>query len=308
MKRLNNPSDSLDLLLDTMCNTFGAIVLIACLVALQVRDQPGSPLTPAAEATSALWERRLAAAQADVAAMRKALEELPAQATAEATTLALEIQQMRDTLAALQGKAAKLNATVKETSAAKARDPGADLQSLKEQERAVQKDIQELQNLVAAEQGQTAHLEQRLADLERQKQKLRENRTMTVRFPKERGITKGSFPIIVRYGKVYPLHLVDQKDNPHLLATPTGKDSTRYEPIPNQGWEMPADKQMLEHLLSRISSLDVYVAYYVFPDSFDAFRDLRDITVKSGLAYGLDVVQPRNTLIFGREGRAPPPQ
>ena len=45
--RNNGPSDSLDLLLDTMCNAFGGIVIIAILVALRVNNsRKGETPTP----------------------------------------------------------------------------------------------------------------------------------------------------------------------------------------------------------------------------------------------------------------------
>lgn len=62
------PADSLDLLLDTMCNTFGGIILIALLVALLSRTGGPSAEAPASQA---LHEQRIALAEGELEALRK---------------------------------------------------------------------------------------------------------------------------------------------------------------------------------------------------------------------------------------------
>jgi hypothetical protein len=56
-------SDSLELLLDTLCNVFGGIVLIACLLAILPRQEMSSPLMPSESASAEMLERRLIAAR-----------------------------------------------------------------------------------------------------------------------------------------------------------------------------------------------------------------------------------------------------
>lgn len=63
--RRQRPSDSLDMLLDTMCNTFGGIILLAVLVTLLTsRERHGSAAT--ASDTQEMLQRRLAMAQANL--------------------------------------------------------------------------------------------------------------------------------------------------------------------------------------------------------------------------------------------------
>ena len=73
------PGDSLDLLLDTMCNTFGGIIMIAILVALLAQQSP-APIVPADRARSEMTERRLAIADTDLAAARALRTQLEDQA------------------------------------------------------------------------------------------------------------------------------------------------------------------------------------------------------------------------------------
>ena len=64
-RRSVQQTDSLEMLLDTMCNTFGGIILLAGLVTrLTSRERHGSAAT--ASDTQEMLQRRLAMAQADL--------------------------------------------------------------------------------------------------------------------------------------------------------------------------------------------------------------------------------------------------
>ena len=63
--RRQRPNDSLDMLLDTMCNTFGGIILLAVLVTLLTsRERHGSAAT--ASDTQEMLQRRLALAEGNL--------------------------------------------------------------------------------------------------------------------------------------------------------------------------------------------------------------------------------------------------
>jgi hypothetical protein len=77
-RRTLAPKDSLDLLLDTMCNAFGGIVLMAILIALLIQDGgPGkTPSAPARReaAEAARKARELAALEAEIASLEEKRE------------------------------------------------------------------------------------------------------------------------------------------------------------------------------------------------------------------------------------------
>ena len=52
--------DSLDLLLDTMCNLFGGIVFVALLVAIIAGDDASKKINPSRNASQDLLEREIA--------------------------------------------------------------------------------------------------------------------------------------------------------------------------------------------------------------------------------------------------------
>ena len=80
-RRALAPADSLDLLLDTMCNTFGGIILIALLVALMPQKQPDGE-APSPSLT--LYEQRIAFAEAELAALKKHVKNTPTDYTTAA--------------------------------------------------------------------------------------------------------------------------------------------------------------------------------------------------------------------------------
>ena len=59
-RRLPEQSDSLEMLLDTMCNTFGGIILIALMISLIAKDaKPAPELTDAEVVAKEMQERKL---------------------------------------------------------------------------------------------------------------------------------------------------------------------------------------------------------------------------------------------------------
>ena len=78
-RRSRAPKDSLDLLLDTMCNAFGGIVLIAILIALLI-ESPGDESRKSAPSGREALEvsrkaRELTELEADVSEIEKRWEE-----------------------------------------------------------------------------------------------------------------------------------------------------------------------------------------------------------------------------------------
>jgi len=65
-RRIRGPGDSLDLLLDTICNSFGGIIFIACLVAILARDTPPARGSAMAAADAEMLERRIRVAEDDL--------------------------------------------------------------------------------------------------------------------------------------------------------------------------------------------------------------------------------------------------
>ena len=296
------PSDSLDLLLDTMCNTFGGIILIAILVALLARQSP-APLQPAAQAYSAMIERRLATAEAELAAARALRAGLEAQASPELANQAAEKQRLADALNAAQAAAESSAAQAAKTAAMKSADPGKLLADLAAQASAQERRATELENALAAQAQNSERLRARLTGLAAQAEREIDTRTTQLRLPKERAKTKANFNVILRFGRGYPLTDADGRRNRETINWQDTGGSHRARPIAGSG----ADAEALARFFRTLPREEVYVAFYVYPDAFDLFSAAREAAIQAGLDYGLDIIPAGIDLKFGSEGTSPRP-
>ena len=309
MRRFRNkPADSLDLLLDTMCNTFGGIILIAILVALIARDNPVSPLSAGLKASGEMQERRLAIAEADLAAARALRDSLAVPADPRLAEALAQKRGLESTLATLQNESAALTAKTSAQAADQAKDPGQQGRAMIQEQRRFAEEAVELQNAIRAQDQNSARLKARLAELGARISHEREARVVKLRFPKERAQTKKSFPVICRYGRIYPLFDENRDRNEKTIQwKKIDEDASASFPISGAGWEVSPAGREIQQFIARFPGEDSYVAFYVYPDSFTAFRELRDLAAGRGLDFGIDLLSPDYELIWGNKGSTPPP-
>ena len=76
------------------------------------------------------------------------------------------------------------------------------------------------------------------------------------------------FPVIIRYGRIYPLAVgVGFEDNPAIRRIQINDDATTMKPIPGKGWLLPRDLMKLEETLKSAKKAGLYVSVYLYPDS-----------------------------------------
>ncbi len=296
------PGDSLDLLLDTMCNTFGGIILIAVLVALLARESP-APLAPEARAHSEMIERQLATAESELAAARALRIELAAQSDPTLAVKAAEKQRLSEALRDTQATAEASAAQATKSAAMKSADPSKVLAELAAQVAAQERRNAELQNLLTAQAQNSERLRARLAGLAQQIEKELDVRTKQLRLPKERAQTKDTFNVILKFGRGYPLIGSDGRRNLQAIQWDKRSSGYRVRPIAGAG----SDVEALARLFRTLRREELYVAFYVYPDAFDLFNAAREAAVEAGLDYGLDIIKAGNELNFGSEGTSPRP-
>jgi hypothetical protein len=308
MKRSRlQPADSLDLLLDTMCNTFGGIILIAILVALVAREKPLPLVEAAQQATSAMIERRLATAEADFAAAQQLHDQLAATVSPANSAAAGEKRTLEEQIGALEAEIADLGQQTTAQARDLSADPGSQIRNLLEEQRRITREIEALINATRAQDQNSARLQQRLAELGRNIQDEQDARIVTLRFPRERARITGSVPVIFQYGKMYPLHGPDGERNQSMIAWKARGDARHSIPRPESGWHPTADLAAIQQWLRTKPKSEGYLAFYVFPDSIAAFREVRDAAVALGWEFGLSLSPAGAKLLWGSEGSTPPP-
>jgi hypothetical protein len=302
--RRKAPPDSLYLLLDTLCNAFGGIILLAVLVVLLTSKEKSQSAgsTDSAE----MLPRRLALAQTNLQQSLQLSGELHAKAgdarwqqqmalLSTRNELQDALQQTRDTAAQDRG----------ELDTAGAADPAERLKFLNAELATAQAGKLAAQNRLAAASQNLVRLKQRQADLQAQVTTQLDALQRPLRLPREHETGKRVLYIIVRYGRIYPCHNLDSSRDEtdiHWTTTP-GEDTA--EPIPGQG----LDPEAAASYFGGLSNEDVYLVFLTFEDSFPAFLSAKQSAVSRGIAYGWEPFRPEDgPIIFSTSGHIPKPQ
>jgi hypothetical protein len=214
-------ADSLEMLLDTMCNLLGAIVFIALIVALMAQDSPPPP--------PAYYQAQAAKLSNDLAAL-----------TASNSMVAAELQK---TLLRLQ-------------------DP---------------------------------HLHPA---------------TNLMRLPNMFKTTNPSWPVIVRYGKLYPLDVLstDRRGAPLRNNRTLNRQALYVEPRPGLGDQPDQGVTEMAQAFKASGKTNFYFAFWVYDDSFEAFMRARETAARLGFQYGWEPLPQNERLQLGAQGEHVLPQ
>ena len=299
-------SDALELLLDTVCSMFGAILLIAILVALMAQTAKVSSSSD--QASAEMLRRKIATAEADLAETQRLTAQLTAPADSPSTSLAAEKQQVEQALAAARGRRDRMSTQLQDQVARQTVDFSAEWKKLTADLRALERKQEEVNNASKAQEQNSARLNGRVAEISKLIQQEKEARVVTLRFPKERARTKRSLAVICKFGKIYPIVDAEGHKNENTIAWKAKSgDAELSRPIEALGWTTTGNKAAIDHLLDSVPKNEVYLAFYVYPDSFEAFRSMRDRAAAAQIEFGVELDRAGSDLIWGSEGSSPPP-
>lgn len=309
--RRQRPSDSLDMLLDTMCNTFGGIILLAVLVTLLTSRERHSSSTTASD-TQEMLQRRLAMAQANLEKSLQLQGSLQFKANDERWKRQLSLlatrQRIQDEIKAIHELAAQ---STKELEVTASTDPSERMKNLLAQLTAAQRRKLEAQNSLAASDENAARLHARLTSLQKQATDLVNDSQRQLRLPKEHETGKSVIYMIARYGRIYPCRNLDLSRNETDIEWSSTMSNEIAEPKQAQGKGIDSvvNAVKLKYYFTNLSANSVYVAFCVFEDSFPAFIRAKQLATESGLSYGWDPFQfSDGPVSFGTEGHRPKPQ
>ena len=305
--RRKRPPESLYMLLDTMCDAFGGIILLAVLVTLLTSKERGSQT--GRSDTQEMLKRRLVLAQADLQHALELTESLQAKANDERRKAQVALLTARKELQdALQQTRDMVAKDSKELDTSTAADPAERLGFLNAQVAAAKARKLEVQNSLAAATENTKRLKQRLESLHQQVAKILNESQRPLRLPKERETGKRPFYIIAQYGRIYPCRHSDLSRNETAISWTTSGDSETASPIPGQGYG-PADSAKLRELFNNLPKDLVYLAFCVFEDSFPEFNRAKEMATASGFAYGWEPFRNQDGPVsFSSLGHSPKPQ
>jgi hypothetical protein len=305
MRKLRqNPEESLDLLLDTLCNVFGGIILISCLLALLThKPAPAGPAGGAsAEIKGRLLAERQEAAEKELAGLQAVLAKHRAAGDEDLQKLLAEREQLRVTQ-----KSLRENSLTDVVDDGSDHDPTGDVAKLRGEVKAL-----DLQAADAKARTQAADAKGRdlAAKLQRLRTQIDANDSKNVeyvRFPRERTTSKVNANVVLQFGEVFPLEDANGKHFAGLVRDPP--DSDRFSAIPqkSRGWTLKKNRAELQSLLAYYKRSGCYIAFYIYPDSFECFRELKELIFASELEYGFEVLPDHFILRLVPDGTSPAP-
>ena len=281
MKRRKSAESSLELLLDTICNTFGGVLFVAILIVVMLRMTSKSRVDSGAarvsETEQALLEERQAELQDTLASLRRAVDRLGL-----ATPLR-EIAQA-ESLDQLERKKARRRELFEQRLAT--------LSSLAERQASINQTTQELDEI-----------NQRQERAEQKSQSLRQDLTrqiaassQEVNYSRLHHTNKHEIQVELRYGRFYVWHRYGPDGNRLGLNTDEyvvlGESTTeiRTTPIPSAGTLVAETPEAITALRARLKGFAPNrdcIGIVVYPESYEQFAVVKKVLVQLGFEYRL---------------------
>jgi len=307
--RRRKPHDSLYMLLDTMCNAFGGIILLAVLVVLLTSKEKIQNAN-ASDSTETL-QRRVALAQTNLQQSLQLAASLHTQANDDRwktqVSLLAERQQLESEIKLIRELAAQ---NAKELDANAGSDPTERLKKLDAQITEDEIKKLEAQNKIAASTEEKQHVAAQLDAAKKQMAEIAKLSQRELRLPREHDTDRQVVYVIALYGHIYVCHNVDMTRNETDIKWKDQGGVEYADPKKNKGWEPAANASQLRTYFTAQAHNSVYVVFIVMEDSFPAFIQAKQLAVESGLPYGWLPwrIAQDGALSFSSSGYMPKPQ
>lgn len=282
MAREDDEGGSLDMLLDTLCNTFGGIILIALLLALSVNKKSVElydKLVKTDDNQSDLIREREQLRNSLIDLKDENIEILE-DLEDDAYSKREEIEEIKDNLDDLNSDSSSL-------------------------EKLAQLEKEKLQDMLDAEstiEEERLTMEEELSRLEaifehqELSKELKKKPYRKVSLPQQKDTRKKPLPVIVAHGKMYPMISINigsvEKNEDGLLWNQTPDDRFQVKVDPEKGVD-PMNDDALDLFLSSVRDAprsvrqDFFLNLFVYSDSenFAIFNKIRDEAVLRKLDY-----------------------
>jgi len=301
-------SDSLDLLLDTMCNAFGGIVLIAILITLLTRDTRDRMEATATGADRELLERQIISLRGDVAEAKEYLERQATIVSVDPNLLA----KLGEAKGALEKAKGKNEAAWKAWEAASAKATGKDPEADKAlaEKTALASRLARLKTEGAAQTEKLERLKLRLETLRRERSDIIAEKSEQLRLPKEQPERGGNIFFLLKNNEIHPLRIARSgalvRNHESLQWREIDSDSVEATTQAGRGFAPYSVGRTLGPTFDVMRRDGNYAALDVDSRSAEAYRALRAELLRRGIPFGWSYDED-TTLIFGSRGSKPPP-
>lgn len=300
--------DSLDLLLDTMCNAFGGIVLIAILITLLTRETRRQFDERSSDLDRELVERQIASLQSDI---REAIEYLARQASSVSVdpALAARLDEAKTSLQTAKEKNAEAW-DVWQKAAAKAGGNDPEVDRLVTQKASLTSRLARLTTEGRALKDKANRLAERLEALRRERSDIVESKSEYLRLPKEQPERSGNVFFLLKNNEIFPLLVEEGGDleiNDYSLQwRALDSESVEVTPLVGKGTSPAAAASVLGATLQLMNREGKYAALDVDSKSAEAYRSLRKELLRFRVPFGWSYDETLKQR-FGPNGTKPPP-
>ena len=299
--------DSLDFLLDIMCNFFACALFIALLTALLAGDGVKTKNPEPKSDTEELIEEQITRLLHD---KEKIIDILRNNQEKERDLTSQITPQMLGELSSLESKNNLLQG--KYDSLVEDLATPSDIQALQEK---LKQDLEKqrqlsvkLDNETEALQSEINRLNSRALALDEQLKKISENKVRVVRFPREtQDQSRESKYIIVKEGQLFPVYKHGYEYNLNYISVETKNET----PIslsscdvvrPLLGSGLSANKDARKYF-GQLNNSTEYPVFLVYPDSFPEFLNFKELAIEEGLDYGLQFIEAKKDVTLSIHGQ-----
>jgi len=304
VKKFRNhvPDSSLELLLDTICNMFGSVILITLLIVIITSDIPHSHEQKRHNNPNKdELDRLIDVADKKIDALRLDLAKYPDSNTSNSTDDS-NIQNEIDR------KIAILN-EIRNQQGNAPQNVGDWIKNINIQIEFNKSQISQANISINATENRRSTLESERNALIEFSNRETKRRSDQVRLPKESDTSKSAYYVFCKYGLIYPQYLFDRRGEaiPNPSVNKIREDSTSIEYVPIIGKGSPPTENDIAALLSNLPT-NYYIACNLYPDSIEAFKQLRKYAAKAKIDIGWKPASPDQRLVFTTENGVPPPK
>ena len=287
MRRRATQGDSLELFLDTICNTFGGIIFIAILVAI-LSQTKGMVKNDTSDSEQTLTpsevrdlKQRLAEAISKIESVEAAMSTISAEEVSPEALKYLAIRQeqidLQKKIEVLEGDLPDLQTMIDEINQSNA--------SLAKELQQVPKDLVALKDQV----------QQQLAEIS---DVLQEKQTL-LKLPRETTTSRSSSLVLLKDGTVYwagQLNTItDEFDGPGHVTIQKGLLGMKVQPVRGRG--VGGNSSELKRLVNQTDALGNIVTLATWPDSHGVFQELKPILIDAGVKYQIWPMREKELVI-----------
>jgi len=311
--------NSLELLLDTITNTFGGILFIAILLALLLKSSTQTALDAAsqAEVISAVEQAQLESRVADLQQEAETLRRRLATAANPGDSQADEslLGKLSAAAAAAERAIAQRTEAVQNTLDYQRQTANAaeQIENLEQDRKSVENRLAEAERQLAAAREEAARLVEAGLEIDRPPGITEIQQTVTL--PKLRPSMKSEVGLYVRFDRIFMMHawrngvrLGPNTEQFVIVALPAG-EGTRQIARPKPAAGMPINPATiaadLQRLLQAFPPERFVISMVVFEDSFDVFQLIKAAIVQNGYEYRPIPLRPGESVVdAGGRGEA----